>query len=218
MRDRFETNNRIREVDDSKPMKLDEAADLLFWSFYFSQGDQDHQANLLYKVWSQHSAREIDSEVSLESLGKEAYMRIEKFFTSGQHTQADIEQIASTTREEAKNFMEIFTNPVDAEPLSDIKILDHMIDRDQEFIRERRGRDGRGPTSEMSQAISYILLGKRVPGHPYFRELFTKMAHDKTLLTPEVSGEETINKFKNLIRTYNDINGTSLTLDDAEKR
>lgn len=153
-------------------------ADVLFWSFYYSQGSRALQNELLHFVrlknpqW-QRQARKLDM--------KPAYDKITAFLANSE-THKTVRNTANI-RAEARMALQSLTDGHEfpQRELTINKIISQMLERDLRFLeKDERGGGKRskveGPFGRYeSHLIRYVILKEHAPGPPIFSDMFEEI-------------------------------------------
>src|SRR3989344_99973 len=165
----------VRELD------ANEALDTLYWSFYYSQGETNVQANIFHYMAAKHPEWRFP-ELPLDA---EQTKRFYSFVQSSAHRhgveQTKNENIAREIQTEYGALKGIFRYPdagISGPSLEEslFQILYNQLDLDDKYEMKGRPRDkeiSKGyARSNLSHFATYVLGNEKPPGSPIYTEMF----------------------------------------------
>src|SRR3989344_6838743 len=162
-------------------LDADDALDVLFWSFYYSQGETDVQLKIFHYMAAKHPEWRFP-ELPLNA---EQTKRFYSFIQSAAHRhgveQTKNENIAQEIQTEYGALKGVFRYPdadISGHSLDEslFQILYHQLDLDDKYETKGRPRDkeiSKGyARSNLSHFATYVLADERPPGPKIYTEMF----------------------------------------------
>ena len=205
-------------------LSAQEAVEILFSSFYYSQGDVPLQEEIMGYIAKKHPDWKIP-EVVHKEFEERARNKIMTFVDRGPHVKVDTKDRADYKKRAEQLIDALNTGKtvaddgktVNADDVSARYILREMIARDCQFVlttgRHNKDRPARGPyRSDISHFTAYVLGDERPPGPPVFSEIINdlKSEFDSWIHSPHIGDDkavaEALEEARALVTVYNQNN------------
>lgn len=191
-------NSVIRDSFETTELSPEQGAEILYWSFFYSQGNKDLQMQIFAYIARKHPEWKISpqEEVSLRKLTKE---RVSKFFQHGIHEEQGDFSITDESDARCTEFLTALNEGVLRRVEPDIpeliiqpsvrtyttkELLVKLIDRDYKYLNVGRplpkGAKEDAVRPFMSHFVNYILAGERVPGPQVYSEMVEDLQREYT--------------------------------------
>ncbi len=190
----------MRSIDAAQQPELvevsqEEVSEILFWSYYYSQGNLPMQKRILEYVGRAHPKWNLPEQIDIDALTDRIHVFVEKGIKAGSHVAGRTSNRGKDlTREELfeirKDLMSQYDSPLEGDVLSAQKeylckkILERMVDSDYKRLKGvmvKKSESGlqKGPfRNSISHFVSYVLENELLPGPASTKDVFTDLLAD----------------------------------------